>query len=78
MTERRAPRPVEEDEDEGGMSLAAMEETLKPQALETFAAIEASYDKFHKLQQARTCRPSRLETEFPKADEKKYQKLRST
>jgi RNA polymerase primary sigma factor len=75
MTERRAPRPVEEDEDEGGMSLAAMEETLKPQALETFAAIEASYDKFHKLQQARM-QTVALGTEFPKADEKKYQKLR--
>ena len=75
MTERRAPRPVEEDEDEGGMSLAAMEETLKPQALETFAAIEASYDKFHKLQQARM-QTIALGTEFPKADEKKYQKLR--
>ncbi len=75
MTERRAPRPAEEEEDEGGMSLAAMEETLKPQALETFAAIEASYEKFHKLQQARM-QTVALGTEFPKADEKKYQKLR--
>ncbi|MCG2840317.1 RNA polymerase sigma factor RpoD [Sandaracinobacter sp. RS1-74] len=75
LTERRAPRPAEEEEDEGGMSLAAMEETLKPQALETFAAIEASYDKFHKLQQTRM-QSIGLGVEFPKAEEKKYQKLR--
>lgn len=75
LTERRAPRPVEEDEDEGGMSLAAMEETLKPQALETFAAIEANYAKFHKLQQARM-QSIALAQEFPKPEEKKYQKLR--
>ena len=76
LTERRAPRPAfEEEEDEGGMSLAAMEEALKPQALETFAAIEASYSKFHKLQQARM-QALAIGEEFAKADEKKYQKLR--
>jgi RNA polymerase primary sigma factor len=75
LTERRAPRPQEEDEDEGGMSLAAMEETLKPQALETFAAIEADYAKFHKLQQLRM-QAVAASVEFPKAEEKKYQKLR--
>ncbi|PZU44429.1 MAG: RNA polymerase sigma factor RpoD, partial [Sphingomonas sp.] len=75
LTERRAPRPQEEDEDEGGMSLAAMEETLKPQALETFAAIEADYAKFHKLQQLRM-QSVAAAVEFPKAEEKKYQKLR--
>ncbi|MFN3370272.1 MAG: RNA polymerase sigma factor RpoD [Sphingomonadaceae bacterium] len=78
LTERRAQRPNfdEEDDDEGGMSLAAMEEALKPQALETFAAIEASYAKFHKLQQARMAALAAGQ-EFPKADEKKYQKLRA-
>ena len=75
LTERRAPRPQEEEEDEGGMSLAAMEETLKPQALETFAAIEADYAKFHKLQQLRM-QSVAAAVEFPKAEEKKYQKLR--
>jgi len=78
LTERRAPRPSfdDEDDDEGGMSLAAMEETLKPQALETFAAIEASYAKFHKLQQARMQALAEGQ-EFPRAEEKKYQKLRA-
>jgi RNA polymerase primary sigma factor len=76
LTERRAPRPAfEEEEDEGGMSLAAMEEALKPQALETFAAIEASYVKFYKLQQNRM-QAVALGAEFGRADEKKYQKLR--
>jgi RNA polymerase primary sigma factor len=76
LTERRAPRPAfEEEEDEGGMSLAAMEEALKPQALETFAAIEANYAKFHKLQQARMQALGSAQ-EFAKADERRYQKLR--
>jgi RNA polymerase primary sigma factor len=76
LTERRAPRPTfEEEEDEGGMSLAAMEEALKPQALETFAAIEANYAKFHKLQQARMQALGSAQ-EFAKADERRYQKLR--
>ncbi len=75
LRERRAPKPAEEEDDEGGMSLADMEQTLKPQALETFAAIEASYTKFHKLQQARMLVLAEGE-EFPRSDEKKYQKLR--
>ena len=76
LTERRAQRPQFDDEDdEGGMSLAAMEEALKPQALETFAAIEDSYTKFQKLQLARMLTVGDG-SEFPKAEEKKYQKLR--
>ncbi len=76
MTERRAPaQTFDDDDDEGGMSLAAMEEALKPQALETFAAIEATYTKFHKLQQARM-QALGATLEFARADEKKYQKLR--
>jgi RNA polymerase primary sigma factor len=77
LTERRAPRPTfDDDEDEGGMSLAAMEETLKPQALETFAAIELSYAKFQKLQLVRMEALGNAR-EFPRSDEKRYQKLRA-
>ncbi len=78
LTERRAQRPNfdDDDDDEGGMSLAAMEEALKPQALETFAAIEASYAKFHRLQQARM-QALAAGQEFPRPEEKKYQKLRA-
>jgi len=40
----------DDDEDEGGPSLSAMEEELKPRVLETFAKIEETYEKLHKLQ----------------------------
>ena len=53
MVERRAPRPVEEEDEDNTLSLAQMEETLKPAALEKFAAITALYKKFAKLQLTR-------------------------
>src|ERR1700712_5370754 len=46
MVERRAPRPVEEEDEDNTLSLAQMEETLKPAALEKFAAITDLYKKF--------------------------------
>jgi RNA polymerase primary sigma factor len=75
MVERRAQRPVEEDDEDNTLSLAQMEETLKPQALDKFANITAIYKKFGKLQ------ASRMEAmgagqPFAPNDEKKYQKLR--
>ncbi|MDR6127543.1 RNA polymerase primary sigma factor [Sphingomonas sp. SORGH_AS802] len=75
MTERRTPRPSDDEEEDNTLSLAQMEEQLKPQALERFANITALYKKFAKLQQ------SRLEAmaaggEISTADERKYQKLR--
>ncbi len=75
-TERRAPRPTfEEDEDDNTMSLAQMEETLKPQALEKFAAITSLHLKFAKLQEARLLAMKRNE-EFGTQQERKYHKLR--
>jgi RNA polymerase primary sigma factor len=78
LTERRAPRPGfdEEDDDEGGLSLAAMEEKLKPDALAKFAVIEAMHARFAKLQAARMAALHRGEP-FPAADERRYQKLRA-
>lgn len=75
MVERRTPKPAEEEEDDNTLSLAQMEEQLKPQALEKFAEITSLYKKFTRLQEAR------LESmgggdAFPPAEEKKYQKLR--
>src|SRR5688572_20426045 len=72
---RNVPRPVDDDDEDNTLSLAQMEEQLKPQALEKFASITSLYKKFAKLQ------ASRLEAlgaglEYPAADEKKYQKLR--
>ncbi len=75
-TERRAPRPsFEEDEDDNTMSLAQMEETLKPQALEKFAAITSLHLKFAKLQDARLLAMKQNE-DFGAQQERKYQKLR--
>ncbi|HUE78472.1 MAG TPA: RNA polymerase sigma factor RpoD [Sphingomicrobium sp.] len=72
---RNVPRPVDDDDEDNTLSLAQMEEQLKPQALEKFASITSLYKKFAKLQAAR------LEAlgsgqEYPASDEKKYQKLR--
>src|SRR3546814_836502 len=57
------------------LSLAAMEELLKPDALEKFANITKSFKAFQKLQNARLESLSGGE-EFPSASEKKYHKLR--
>ena len=75
LVERRAPRPVEEEEEDNTLSLAQMEETLKPAALEKFAAITGLYKKFGKLQNHRMEAMSAGE-DFANNDEKKYQKLR--
>ena len=77
FTERRA-RPDgaggEEEEDDNTLSLAQMEEQLKPQALEKFATINAHYKKFARLQDQRLTAMAAGQA-FPPADEKKYQKL---
>ena len=65
----------DDDEDEDNtMSLAQMEEALKPDAIERFARITQTFKKFEKLQ------AERVETlaagnEFPKAKENRYEKL---
>ncbi len=74
LVERRTPRPTEEEDEDNTLSLAQMEETLKPQALEKFAKITDLFKKFSKLQGARMVAMSSGQ-EFPKADEKKYQSL---
>ncbi|HET9458715.1 MAG TPA: RNA polymerase sigma factor RpoD [Sphingomicrobium sp.] len=75
MVERRAKPVVEDDDDENALSLAQMEEQLKPQALEKFATITSLFKKFAKLQAARL-EAFASASEFPANDEKKYQKLR--
>jgi len=75
MVERRA-RPQESDDDEDNtLSLAQMEETLKPAALEKFAEITSVYKKFSKVQ-AHRMEAFSAGADFPAAEEKKYQKLR--
>ncbi|WP_432767780.1 MAG: RNA polymerase sigma factor RpoD [Sphingopyxis sp.] len=65
----------DDDEEDNTLSLAAMEELLKPDALEKFANITKSFKAFSKLQDTRL---EALSTagEFPAASEKKYHKLR--
>ncbi len=75
LTERRAPRPSDDEEEDNTLSLAQMEETLKPMALEKFASITALYKKFSKVQQARIDALG-LGNDFPAGEEKKYHKLR--
>ena len=75
LVERRAPRPVEEDDEDNTLSLAAMEELLKPSALEKFAEIAGLFKKFSKLQTARM-EAMGAGNDFPTSDENKYQKLR--
>ncbi|MEQ8966074.1 MAG: RNA polymerase sigma factor RpoD [Azospirillaceae bacterium] len=65
----------EGDEDEGGPSLSAMEEALKPQVLETFDKIEATYSKLHKLQEQRLSALQRGETPSKQSDAR-YEKLK--
>ena len=74
MVERRTQRPAEEDEDDNTLSLAQMEEALKPTALEKFASITSLYKKFAKLQQARLTALG-AGADYPAAEERKYQKL---
>ncbi len=65
----------EDDAEENTMSLAALEETLKPEVFERFDEIAKTYKKLHKLQEARLT--AALENEsISNAQEKKYEKLK--
>src|SRR3954451_3397199 len=75
MVERRAQPQAEEEDEDNTLSLAQMEEQLKPQALETFAQITALYKKFSKVQSVRMEALASAQ-DFGTSDEKKYQKLR--
>src|SRR3954464_4124645 len=75
MVERRTQPQAEEEDEDNTLSLAQMEETLKPQALEKFAEITAAFKKFSKVQGARMDALANVQ-DFPASDEKKYQRLR--
>ena len=74
MTERRS-RPVEEEEEDNTLSLAQMEEALKPAALERFAKIASLFKKFSNIQLERM-RALNAGENFSTASENKYHKLR--
>ena len=73
--ERRARRPVEEEEEDNTLSLAQMEAQLKPEALEKFALITDLFRKFEKIQLTRL-NAMGIGINFPAAKEKTYQDLR--
>src|SRR6266550_1421467 len=75
MVERRTQPQAEEEDEDNTLSLAQMEETLKPQALEKFATITSIFKKFSKVQSARMEALASMQ-DFPASDEKKYQKFR--
>jgi RNA polymerase primary sigma factor len=74
MTERRT-RPVEEEEEDNTLSLAQMEEALKPEALERFAKIASLFKKFSNIQLERM-RALNAGEDFSVTSENKYHKLR--
>ena len=68
----------DEDEDEKeNMSLATMEEALKPKVLETLDLIAKNYNKLSKLQDSRISATLNEEKKFSKKQETAYQKLRT-
>src|SRR3546814_17529990 len=76
MTERRTQRANEDDDDEDNtLSLAAMEEWLKPGALEKFATITSLFKEFSQVQEARLAGLGSGD-DFTTQEEDKYQKLR--
>ncbi|MFV0625144.1 RNA polymerase sigma factor RpoD [Sphingomonas sp. ac-8] len=73
--ERRTPRASDDEEEDNTLSLAQMEETLKPLALEKFANITDIYQQFSRMQ-ARRLDAMASGGELSAADEATYQKLR--
>ena len=65
----------EEDDDAANLSLAGMEQQLKPQVIATFEAIAATYRKFAKAQEKRVAALQAGE-EIPKPTERTFEKHR--
>jgi RNA polymerase primary sigma factor len=74
--EAEAEGEGEGDGEDNSLSLSAMEAALKPQVLENFEKIAATYQKLHKIQEERLAAWQRGE-DPGKAIDKKYDKLRS-
>ena len=70
-----ARRTDDDDDEDNQLSLAQMEEALKPDALERFARITGTYKKFSNLQQKRLAALGAGQ-ELPRAQETRYQHLR--
>ena len=80
--EEEAPQPPsepdeEEDEDQGNLSLAAMEAALKPQVLETLERIATDYSRLAEMQDDRISATLNRNESFTSQQEREYQRLRS-
>ncbi|MFA5119908.1 RNA polymerase sigma factor RpoD [Zavarzinia sp.] len=67
----------DEDEDDGGISLAAMEQALQPVVLEIFDKIATAHKKYAKLQESRLVAAMRDGEEPQATAEKRFQKLKA-
>ena len=67
----------DDEEEQANLSLAAMEEVLKPKVLETLDRIASDYAKLAEMQDTRISATLNEDTSFSKKEEKKYQKLRT-
>jgi len=67
----------DEDDDQASMSLAAMENALKPRVLETLERIAEDFAGLSEMQDARMSATLNEDGSFSKRDEEVYQKLRS-
>ncbi len=69
---------VVEDDDESNLSLAAMEEELKPQIIETFKMITKAHKKLAKVQEERAAAlETTKEKDLPKRINENYRKARA-
>ncbi len=76
IARRMTPQAFSDDDDEDNtLSLSAMEEQLKPEAIAQFAEITSAYAKFKKLQDSRLS-AMRGNKALSVAEERRYQKLR--
>ncbi len=65
------------DEDQANVSLAAMENSLKPQVLKILKKIADAYFKLSSLQESRMLAALKEKKQFTNSEEKKYQNLRN-
>jgi len=65
------------DEDQANVSLAAMENSLKPQVLKILKKIADAYSKLSSLQESRMLAALKEKKFFSDSEEKKYQNLRN-
>jgi RNA polymerase primary sigma factor len=68
--------PEEEDDEQGNLSLAAMEAALKPQVLETLDRIASDYQRLAEMQDSRMSATLNQDETFSAVQEREYQRLR--